>query len=184
MKLTVIASSLGKDSLHRRLARSVAGIVTSHGTQVDYLDLRDLGVPLYDADVEAEGLPAGVRRVIESIRGTDGVIIASPEYNHSVSGVTKNLVDWISRGRPYPLQGKAVLAITATSGSSGGVDGLDALRRPLERVGALVTVAGFSHVTRSGDEGLQWPPEAAGHLEKTLLEWIASVSSQRAETTR
>ncbi len=114
------------------------------------------------------------------LRGAHGVLLASPEYNHSVSGVTKNLLDWVSRGRPYPLQGKPVLALTATPGPSGGRAGLEALRQPLEAVGARVRTAGFGRVARRPDGSVELPPADEGRLAGTVREWIEGIEAQQA----
>jgi len=181
VKLLAIAGSLRGTSLHRSLAREAAAIAAANGAEVESLDLRELEVPLYDGDREAaDGLPAGVRRVIASVQEADGVVIASPEYNHSLSGVTKNLLDWVSRGRPYPLQGKAVLALTATPGPSAGRAGLDALRQPLEAVGARVRTAGFGRAARRSDGAVELPPADAGRLEQTVRGWIEEIEAQQA----
>lgn len=181
MKLLTISTSLRGSSVHRSLVREAAQIAAANGAEVESLDLRDLNVPLYDGDREAaDGLPAGVRRVIESMRDADGVVLASPEYNHSVAGVTKNLLDWISRGRPYPFEGKPVLALSATPGPSAGRAGLDALRQPLEAVGARVRTAGFGRAARRSDGAVELPPADAGRLEGTVRTWIEEIEAQQA----
>ena len=181
MRLVAIATSLRGASLHRGLVREAAGIAAANGAEVESLDLRDLNVPLYDGDREAAyGLPAGVRKVIDAVRDADGVVLASPEYNHSVSGVTKNLLDWVSRGRPYPLEGKPVLALSATPGPSAGRAGLEALRQPLEAVGARVKTAGFGRVARRSDGAVDLPPADAGRLAGTVREWLDEIESHQA----
>jgi len=181
VRLLALSTSLRGASLHRGLVREAADIATANGAEVRSLDLRDLDVPLYDGDREAaEGLPAGVREVIDSVREADGVVIASPEYNHSVAGVTKNLLDWVSRGRPYPLQGKPVLALSATPGQAAGRAGLEALRQPLEAVGATVHTAGFGRAARRADGSVELPPADAARLEGTVRTWIEAIEAQQA----
>ncbi|MDN3922610.1 NADPH-dependent FMN reductase [Roseateles violae] len=87
------------------------------------LELHTLhGIPLYDADVEAQGTPAAVTALREAIRAADGLLICTPEYNHSIPGVLKNGLDWISRppaeGRKT-FAGKPTALIGATPGGFG-----------------------------------------------------------------
>jgi chromate reductase, NAD(P)H dehydrogenase (quinone) len=80
------------------------------------------GVPLYNEDDDGEHIPEQVRALRSAIGSSDGVIMISPEYNHGMSGVLKNALDWASR--PYgrsTLMRKAVLTMTASPAFTGGV---------------------------------------------------------------
>ena len=87
------------------------------------LDIFSLhGLPLYNEDEDGEHAPESVRALRSAIETTDGVILVSPEYNHGMSGVLKNSLDWASR--PYGrsvLRGKPVLTMTASPAFTGGV---------------------------------------------------------------
>ncbi len=87
------------------------------------LDIFSLhGLPLYNEDEDGEHAPESVRALRSAIETTDGVIMISPEYNHGMSGVLKNSLDWASR--PYGrsvLRGKPVLTMTASPAFTGGV---------------------------------------------------------------
>ena len=79
-------------------------------------------IPLYNEDDDAGPAPESVRALRSAIEGSDGVIMISPEYNHGMSGVLKNGLDWASR--PYGrsvLRGKPVLTMTASPAFTGGV---------------------------------------------------------------
>jgi chromate reductase len=80
------------------------------------------GMPLYNEDDDAEHAPESVRALRSAIEASDGVIMISPEYNHGMSGVLKNALDWASRpfGRSA-LRSKPVLAMTASPAFTGGV---------------------------------------------------------------
>jgi chromate reductase len=80
----------------------------------------DLNLPLYDGDVEAQGIPEAVARLVAQIRAADAVVIATPEYNKGVSGVLKNALDWVSRVKPMPLKDKPVAIMSAAAGRAGG----------------------------------------------------------------
>jgi chromate reductase, NAD(P)H dehydrogenase (quinone) len=77
--------------------------------------------PLYNADVhEAAGVPPTVQKLVDAIRGADGVMFNSPEYNFSIPGGLKNALDWVSRVQNQPFAGKPVAIQSATGGALGG----------------------------------------------------------------
>lgn len=77
--------------------------------------------PHYSQDIEAAGFPAEVLTMADAIIKADGLIIITPEYNHSIPGVLKNALDWLSRVSPQPIAGKPVLIQSASPGRLGGV---------------------------------------------------------------
>lgn len=80
----------------------------------------DLRLPLYDGDLEAEGIPAEVQRLADQIAAADAVVIATPEYNKALSGVLKNALDWVSRTKGNPWRDKPVAIVSAAAGRAGG----------------------------------------------------------------
>lgn len=91
------------------------------------------GIPLYNADVEAKGDPDRVAEFKKAIRKADGLLIATPEYNHGVPGVTKNAVDWASRpAKNAPLNEKPVGILGASPGMTGSARGQSQLRQAFE----------------------------------------------------
>jgi chromate reductase, NAD(P)H dehydrogenase (quinone) len=84
-------------------------------------------VPLFDADLEADDLPTAVAALRQALAEADGLLLASPEYNWSVSGVLKNAIDWLSRGPASPLDHKPTGLLSA-AGRGGGARGLAHLR--------------------------------------------------------
>src|SRR5690606_18294913 len=113
--------SLREGSYNRALLRAAAELAPE-GMTIDTFDLRQ--VPLYNGDVEAAGDPPGVAALKQAIRDADGVLFATPEYNHGVPGVMKNAVDWASRPpRAAALQGKPVALIGASPGITGTARG-------------------------------------------------------------
>jgi chromate reductase, NAD(P)H dehydrogenase (quinone) len=111
---------------------------------VTYLDLRDLPLPLFDEDLEAEeGLPANAQTLKNLMISHQGLLIASPEYNSSLTAVLKNAIDWASRPAPNeaPLvafAGKVASIISAFPGALGGLRGLVHLRSILGNIKVLV----------------------------------------------
>src|SRR6185436_192823 len=144
LSVLVFAASLRKESLNKRLARLAARIAEQLDANVDLASMRDFDVPLYDGDVEAQGIPAGAHTLRDKLIANDAFILASPEYNGSMPGTIKNLIDWASRFRPQPFDGRHGLLLSASPSLAGGNRGLWALRVPLEHLGARVFPDMFS----------------------------------------
>src|SRR5262245_47015095 len=88
------------------------------------------GIPLYNADIEAAGTPRSVVQLRDAIRQADGLLIATPEYNHGVPGVLKNTIDWLSRPpRDSALNGKVAAVMGASPGMTGTARGQSQLRQ-------------------------------------------------------
>ena len=141
MKILTFAGSLRKDSLNKKVCHFVKeSIEQTKLADVKYLDLQPLQIPVYDGDIEAaNGLPSGVQTLCAEIQDADGLIISTPEYNGSIPGSLKNVIDWISRQKPkHPLAGKQILLIAASPGGLGGMRGLWHARQPFTAVGSFV----------------------------------------------
>jgi chromate reductase len=95
-------------------------------------------VPLFDEDIEREGVPAEVQQLHAALAAADAVLIATPEYNQAIPGGLKNALDWVSRIKPHPLAGKAVGIVGATTGPWGTRYAQSMLRHTLTGSGALV----------------------------------------------
>lgn len=129
--LLFMAGSQRTGSLNKRLAHAAMVIADDLGANTTFVDLKDFQLPLYDGDCEQEqGVPEAATKLAEIVRSQDGVFIACPEYNSSITPLLKNTLDWLSRLRTEdtpprtPLHGR-VFAIGATSmGPMGGVRGL------------------------------------------------------------
>ena len=145
IRFLVFGASLRRRSLNDRLASIAAAVVEEKGGTVDRAHMTDFDCPSYDGDVEAEeGLPAGARSFRERLQNADAFIVAAPEYNASMSGALKNAVDWVSRARPQPFNGKQGLLMSASPSMVGGNRGLWALRVPFEHLGARLYPDMFS----------------------------------------
>ena len=149
VNLLVFAGSLRRDSLNKKLARITARMAEAAGARTTYIDLRDYPLPIYDGDVEAgEGPPENAFRLQALIAEQHALIVVSPEYNHSISALLKNTLDWVSRTPrvrgPNPFAGKVAGIMSASPGGLGGIQGQDHVRRVLETVGALVLPGGVA----------------------------------------
>ena len=145
IRFLVFGASLRTNSLNDRLATVAASVVEEKGGTVDRAHMADFDCPSYDQDVELEeGVPAGARELRERLVAADAFIVAAPEYNASMSGVLKNVIDWTSRVRPQPFNGKQGLLMSASPSMVGGNRGLWALRMPFEHLGARIYPDMFS----------------------------------------
>src|SRR6202171_900751 len=139
VRLLVFGASMRKGSMNDTLASLGAAVAEEKGATVERAAMMDFECPPYDMDIElSKGIPAGAQALHDKLMATDGFIIASPEYNASMSGVLKNTIDWVSRFRPQPFNGKQGFLIAASPSMTGGKIGLWALRQPLEHLGARV----------------------------------------------
>ncbi|NDJ21715.1 NADPH-dependent FMN reductase [Nostoc sp. B(2019)] len=143
-KILAFAGSTRTDSYNKKLVKIAADGAMAVGAEVTYLDLRDLPLPLFDEDLEAqEGLPANARTFKDLMISHQGLLIASPEYNSSLTGVLKNAIDWASRPSPNepPLAAfvdKVAAIMSASPGGLGGLRGLVHLRAILGNIKVLV----------------------------------------------
>ncbi len=141
----VVGASLRGASLNNRLAQLAAKSIQRCGSTADIATIADFECPFYDGDIESEsGVPEAAQRFCERVRANDAFMIASPEYNASMPGVLKNLIDWVSRLRPQPFNGRQGYLMSASPSMIGGNRGLWALRIPLEHLGARVYPDMFS----------------------------------------
>ena len=126
MKFVALSGSLRRGSVHTGLLRYVQRIAAPKHT-LTLLDYRDL--PHFDADLLAAGEPQALTVLRAAIAEAEGVIIASPEYNHGVPGPLKNALDWLSRPAfASVFAGKAVAVLSASPSPVGGARGLEQLK--------------------------------------------------------
>jgi NAD(P)H-dependent FMN reductase len=145
LNVLVFAASLRTGSLNGTLAALAARVARQAGAVVDLASMRDFDVPSYDGDVEkAGGIPKGADALRRRLEACDAFIVSSPEYNGSMPGAFKNLIDWTSRFRPQPFDGKQGLLMSASPSMVGGNRGLWALRMPFEHLGARIYPDMFS----------------------------------------
>ena len=145
-KILVFSGSIRTGSHNSRLAALAAKELTRIDADVTLISLQDYPLPLYDADSEAAGgPPAEAVNLKRQFGAHQGVFIASPEYNASMTPLLKNAIDWVSRvreGREPPLaafQNRVFALGAASPGTFGGMRSLMALRQVLELgCGALV----------------------------------------------
>ncbi len=150
VRILVFAGSARTGSHNKKLANAAATAVRSAGAEATLIDLADYPMPLYDGDLEArEGVPPAARKLKDLFIAHQGLLIASPENNASVSALLKNTLDWISRqdgseSGLVPYQGKVAALAGASPGALGGLRGLTHLRAILQTLNVLVLSEQFA----------------------------------------
>ena len=143
-QIIALAGSLRAQSFNKQLVEIAAEGAREQGVEVRVVDLADFPMPLFSEDLEAEGVPAAVNDLKHLFAQSQGILLASPEYNGSISGVLKNALDWLSRPSKDADIGPAfagkVAGIMATSpGGLGGIRGLAHTRDVLFNLGVTVS---------------------------------------------
>ncbi len=149
VRILAFAGSTRSESLNKRLLSAVVGLVDPAAAEIEQIDLRDFPLPLYDGDLEeTEGIPSNAMKLKDKFVRSDALLIATPEYNTSLPAVLKNAIDWVSR--PVPdvpwlagIGGQVIGAMSASPGSTGGMQALGHLRQMFTNLGAFV-VPGFT----------------------------------------
>ncbi len=130
MKILLFAGSTRQQSFNRQLARAAADMATAAGAQVTLLELGELDIPMYNADLEAQGTPPDVLRLKRLLWEHPAWVICSPEYNGSYTALLKNTIDWASspvqddpdwQDGLKSFRGKVVGMLSASPGAMGGL---------------------------------------------------------------
>src|SRR4051812_25187118 len=145
VRVLIFGASLRDASLNHRLAQLAARVIEAKGGEVDAARMGDFDCPSYDMDAETAGeFPLGAERLRQRLQEADAFLIVSPEFNASMPGSLKNTIDWASRFRPQPFNGRQALLMSASPSMAGGNRGLWSLRIPLEHLGARIYPDMFS----------------------------------------
>lgn len=142
-KVLVFAGSSRQDSLNKQLARLVARRIEALGGVATFVDLKDYPCPLFDEDIEAQGMPENVLKLRELLADHQALFIASPEYNGFITPLLKNTLDWLSR--PYEdtpglalYSGKCAALVSASPGGLGGIRAMPLAQQLLANLGLIV----------------------------------------------
>ncbi|WP_255991641.1 NADPH-dependent FMN reductase [Chitinolyticbacter albus] len=143
MTLLVFSGSIRRDSFHTKLARAAADELERQGAAYTWLDLADHPLPIYDGDLEAQGLPENARALRKLFAAHSGFVIANPEYNGSITPLLKNVLDWVSRKDESvkaiePYANKTALLLSTSPGSLAGQRALRHTREILTSLNVIV----------------------------------------------
>lgn len=144
-KILAFAGSLRKDSYNKKLVKIAMEGAQEAGVEVTYIDLRDYPLPIYDQEIEdSQGLPENALKLKKLMLEHDGFLLSCPEYNSSMSGVFKNVIDWTSRtATPDEVYlccfiDKVVTLMSASPGALGGLRGLVHVRSMFSNIYSIV----------------------------------------------
>lgn len=157
MKLIAISGSLRKASLNTRLLELVQELGSGHDIEIAGI----MNIPMYNGDLEADGMPASVTALADKVRAADALYLATPEYNYGTSGALKNAIDWLSRAREpsMPLADKVIALGGTAAGMSGTAHAQAHLRHTLSLLGAdmvtnpqVLVAANYEAMAEPGDK--------------------------------
>ncbi len=134
MNVIGISGSLRKGSFNSAALRAAQGLAPE-GMTIERAEIGDL--PLYNDDVRAAGFPPPAERLRAQIAAADAVLLVTPEYNYSISGVLKNAIDWASRPPNQPFEAKPVAIMGASPGLFGSARAQYHLRQMLIFLNAM-----------------------------------------------
>ena len=140
LRLMVLAGSSRPGSFNGKLANVACGLAVEAGAQVTLLDLRSLGLPVYDAEIEAAAMPVGALAFRDALVRHDAVLVASPEYNGFPTPLLINAFDWVSR---TPAAGTMPAGLAALAGKTAGV--MSASPGPFGGMRSLMFTRQFLH---------------------------------------
>ena len=143
-RVLCFAGSARRDSLNKKLAAVAAAHATRLGAEATVVDLADYPMPIYDGDLESDsGVPETAVALRDLMVEHDGMVIACPEYNGSITPLLKNVIDWTSRpsgGKPAlaAYRGKVAALVATSPGALGGLRGMVHVRAILSGIGVFV----------------------------------------------
>jgi chromate reductase len=183
LRVIGLSGSLRRGSYNTAALRAARKLAPS-GMSIEIMSLAE--VPLYNEDVKQVGFPPAVNDLRAAVRAADGVILATPEYNHSYSGVIKNAVDWISRPPDQPFQDKPLAIMAASPGFTGGVRGATHLKQCLGYLDAKLLATPevlIAQAKERFDEAGELKDEATrqmmGKMLANFAAWIERIRSSR-----
>jgi len=179
----VFSASLRSDSMNTRLAKLAASVIEKNGGTVDFASMHEFDCPSFNQDLEVDNYhPEGAVEFRKRVLASDAFIIASPEYNGSMPGVIKNMIDWVSRFRPQPFHQHHALLMSASPSMAGGNRGLWSLRIPLEHLGTRVYPDMFSLATAHqafDEKGILKDETLAKRFEDNLVGFMDLVEASK-----
>jgi NAD(P)H-dependent FMN reductase len=183
LRFLIFSASLRKDSLNTLLAKLAVQKIEAQGGIADFADMSEFDCPSFNQDMEANKIiPPGAEEFRKRLMANDAYIISSPEYNGSMPGSIKNIIDWASRFRPQPFNELQALLMSASPSMSGGNKALWSLRIPLEHLGSRVYPNMFSLATAHqafNSDGSLKDPVLEKRFEDNLTAFMSLVEAAK-----
>lgn len=176
IKVLGVAGSPREGSYNRKLLALAVRMLRDQGVDVDHFDVHEQSVPMFDPDVEAQGVPEVVKDLRARVAAADAVLFSCPEYNAGMTPLMKSIIDWCSRKDPETgvenvWKGKVGALVSASPGAFGGARGMIAMRQTLAHVEVFLipqfTVVPAAHKAFGEDGTLKNERSMAG-LVRTL----------------
>ncbi len=177
----LFSGSTRVDSYNKKLIVEAANIAYELGATPTIIDLKEYPIPFYDGDLEQEsGMPEHARLIRQQMVDSQVIVIASPEYNHSISAILKNVIDWTSRKEDGgssrdAYKGKTFILLSTSTGGGGGKRGLVHLREIIKAIGGTLHEKELSIGSAKSvfdSDGTLKDPEIKSKLYELLAEII------------
>lgn len=180
MKIAIIPGSLRKESYNKKIARIIADEVENLGGEVDWIDLNEIDLPVYNHDIENDESLTNVINFRQRMKDADGFIFVTPEYNHSFPGGLKNAIDWASRGGMAVMRGKYAALAGATTGAGGTIRAQIALLPIIRAMGStlLTRQVHISFVQKLFDDNGNLTDEKTLENLKALAKEIVDITKK------
>lgn len=129
-KVIAFAGSNSSTSINAQLVKYTSSLISAG--EVEFLDLRAYDAPIYSADIEKEGIPEPIKKLVSKLSTADAYIIGTPEHNGSLTAFLKNTIDWASRVEANFLGGKPVMLLSTSKGKRGAASSLEDLNNKMK----------------------------------------------------
>ncbi|MFO7764696.1 MAG: NAD(P)H-dependent oxidoreductase [Wenzhouxiangellaceae bacterium] len=176
-RILAFAGSTRRESFNRKLLALAVDLAQQSGLEMQHVELADYPMPIIDEDLEAEqGQPANATAIRKMMLEADGLLLACPEYNSSITPLMKNVIDWVSRketggGGLEPYDNKKALLMGASPGGTGAKRALETVRSILGNIRVEVFEDEFSLPYAADgldDQGELTDPEQRDRLERLV----------------
>lgn len=183
LNVLAFAGSLRTESFNRKALQIAKHIASELEANVKEIDLKTLALPVFDADLRTQEFPKSVLTLKHEIESADMLLIATPEYNHSIPGPLKNAIDWAS-DKTNPFEGKTAAIFGASTGLYGTLRAQLHLRQVLAAL-SVELVPQPQVFIRSADkaflpDGSLADPQLKKQLRKLIEETITLTQRKKA----
>ena len=178
-KIGFLCGSLRQDSINKQLSKALQKKVKATGAKTGEINLATYDLPIYHGDLKP---PPGVKKLINRMKGFDGVIIVSPEYNGGLPPVLKNAIDWTSTVEMGHIAGKVFGIASCTPGPMSGIMVMRQIQFIMMRLGAdlVPTQAGCGGAANAFDAKGNLVAEPASSLaDKMIGQMLTRINARR-----
>lgn len=178
-RIGFLCGSLRQGSINQQLSKAIQKIAKAKGLKTGEVNLETYDLPIYHGDLKT---PAGVKKLIARMKGFDGIVIVTPEYNGGLPALLKNAIDWTSTVETGHINGQVYGIAACTPGPMSGIMVMRELQFLLMRLGAdlVPTQTGCGLAAKAFDKKGQLIAEpAASFADKMLDQMVARIKAGR-----